>query len=53
MAQSHAEDHHAAQHVLEFGGSPVSTEFAGRLKFELSHRIPVIAVSRQFLTSRV
>ena len=39
---------HAAQHGIEFGGSPVSHEFPGRLKFDLQARLPVIAVSGPF-----
>lgn len=36
------------QHHLEFGGSPVSTEFDGSLQFRLVDRIPVVAVSHEF-----
>jgi len=36
------------QHHLEFGGSPVSTEFDGSLQFRTVDRIPVIAVSQDF-----
>ena len=36
------------QHHLEFGGSPVATEFDGKLSFQLADRIPVIAVSHEF-----
>lgn len=39
---------HGEQHHLEFGGSPVSTEFPGKLQFKLVDRIPVIAVSHTF-----
>lgn len=41
-------DSHAAQHVIEFGGSAVSSEFPGRLKYDLKVRIPVIAASGDF-----
>src|SRR5687767_8555415 len=36
------------QHHLEFGGSPVSTEFDGSLQFRLFDRLPVISVSQGF-----
>lgn len=36
------------QHHLEFGGSPVTTEFPGKLQFRRVDRIPVIAVSHTF-----
>ncbi len=36
------------QHHLEFGGSPVGTEFDGSLQFRLVDRIPVISVSQDF-----
>jgi hypothetical protein len=36
------------QHHLEFGGSPVTTEFDGRLQFRLVDRIPHISVSHEF-----
>jgi hypothetical protein len=36
------------QHHLEFGGSPVGTEFDGSLQFQAIDRIPVIAVSHDF-----
>jgi hypothetical protein len=36
------------QHHLEFGGSPVGTEFPGKLHFDLIDRIPHIAVSHEF-----
>jgi hypothetical protein len=36
------------QHHLEYGGSPVGTEFDGSLHFKLIDRIPVIAVSHEF-----
>jgi len=39
---------HAQQHRLEFGGSPVATEFPGLLNFDLIDRIPHISVSHQF-----
>jgi hypothetical protein len=39
---------HNEQHNLEFGGSPVGTEFPGKLSFELIDRIPVISVSHDF-----
>lgn len=42
------------QHHLEFGGSPVTTEFDGSLQFQQIDRIPVISVSHDFteLTAR-
>ena len=42
------------QHHLEFGGSPVTTEFDGKLQFQLVDRIPHISVSHEFsaLTAR-
>jgi hypothetical protein len=33
---------------MEFGGSPVTTEFDGRLQFRLIDRIPHISVSHEF-----
>ena len=36
------------QHHLEFGGSPVGTEFDGSLQFRRVDRIPVISVSHDF-----
>lgn len=39
---------HGNQHFLEFGGSPVGTEFDGSLQFRLVDRIPVISVSQDF-----
>ncbi|MFN3652948.1 MAG: hypothetical protein ACK47B_25500 [Armatimonadota bacterium] len=36
------------QHHLEFGGSPVGTEFPGKIQFRLADRIPVLAVSHTF-----
>lgn len=36
------------QHHLEFGGSPVTAEFPGKLQFRLVDRIPVIALSHTF-----
>lgn len=36
------------QHHLEFGGSPVATEFDGSLQFRLIDRIPHISVSHDF-----
>lgn len=42
-----AEGHHH-QHHLEYGGSPVGTEFDGSLQFRLVDRIPHIAVSHDF-----
>jgi hypothetical protein len=36
------------QHHLEFGGSPVTTEFPGRLQFQSIDRIPVVSVSHRF-----
>lgn len=36
------------QHHLEFGGSPVTTEFDGKLSFRLVDRIPHISVSHEF-----
>jgi hypothetical protein len=42
------------QHHLEYGGSPVGTEFDGSLQFRLVDRIPHISVSHEFseLTAR-
>lgn len=42
MAEGHG------QHHLEYGGSPVGTEFDGSLQFELINRIPHISVSSEF-----
>jgi len=39
---------HEKQHTLEFGGSPVGTEFDGSLQFQLVDRIPWISVSQEF-----
>jgi hypothetical protein len=39
---------HARQHQLEFGGSPVGTEFDGSLQFRLVDRVPHISVSHEF-----
>lgn len=36
------------QHHLEFGGSPVTTEFPGKLQFRRVDRIPVISLSHTF-----
>lgn len=36
------------QHLLEFGGSHVTTEFDGSLRFDLLYRIPYISVSHEF-----
>jgi len=36
------------QHHLEYGGSHVTTEFDGRISFDLVARIPVISVSHEF-----
>ena len=36
------------QHHLEFGGSPVGTEFDGRLRFRLVDRIPHLSLSHEF-----
>ena len=36
------------QHHLEFGGSPVGTEFDGAIQFRLVDRIPHISVSDDF-----
>lgn len=36
------------QHHLEYGGSPVGTEFDGSLQFRLVDRIPHISVSQDF-----
>lgn len=36
------------QHHLEYGGSPVSTEFDGSLQFKLVARIPYLSVSHEF-----
>ena len=36
------------QHHLEYGGSPVGTEFDGSLHFESLDRIPHISVSQDF-----
>ncbi len=40
------EEHY--QHTLEYGGSPVGTEFDGSLQFRLVDRIPHISVSNEF-----
>lgn len=42
------EDEHDKQHLLEYGGSPVGTEFDGQLQFRLVDRIPHISVSHEF-----
>lgn len=39
---------HEKQHQLEFGGSPVTTEFPGQLQFRLVDRIPVLVLSQDF-----
>ena len=39
---------HARKHQLEFGGSPVGTEFDGRLQFDRIDRIPIFTVSHFF-----
>ena len=39
---------HEKQHQLEYGGSPVSTEFPGQLQFRLVDRIPVLDLSQDF-----
>jgi hypothetical protein len=39
---------HEKQHFLEFGGSPVGTEFPGQLQFRLVDRIPHLSVSHTF-----
>src|SRR4051812_4619191 len=39
---------HEKQHALEFGGSPVSTEFPGQLQFALADRIPILVLSQTF-----
>lgn len=39
---------HEKQHHLEFGGSPVTTEFPGQLQFRLVDRIPVLVLSQDF-----
>jgi hypothetical protein len=39
---------HEKQHQLEFGGSPVTTEFPGQLQFRLADRIPVLVLSQTF-----
>ncbi|MBI3909595.1 MAG: hypothetical protein HY320_01515 [Armatimonadetes bacterium] len=39
---------HASQHLLEFGGSPVGTEFDGSLSFQRVDRIPLLRVSQLF-----
>jgi hypothetical protein len=36
------------QHQLEFGGSPVTTEFPGALQFRLVDRVPILSLSHQF-----
>jgi len=36
------------QHHLEFGGSPVTTEFPGKLQFRRVDRLPVISLSHRF-----
>jgi hypothetical protein len=42
MAESHE------RHALEFGGSPVGTEFYGSLGFQQIDRVPVYTVSQDF-----
>ncbi len=37
-----------SQHHLEYGGSEVSTEFPGRLRYRTIDRIPVIEISHTF-----
>jgi hypothetical protein len=37
-----------AQHLLEFGGSPVDEEFDGTIAFSLIDRIPVLTISHTF-----
>lgn len=39
---------HDARHQLEFGGSPVGTEFDGKLGFRFIDRIPVFVASHAF-----
>jgi len=39
---------HEKQHALEYGGSPVGTEFPGQHHFRLVDRIPHLSVSHQF-----
>ncbi len=39
---------HEQRHQLEFGGSPVSTEFDGSLQFKMQDRIPIFVVSQDF-----
>ncbi len=36
------------QHHLEFGGSPVTTEFPGRLRYQAVDRIPILELSYTF-----
>jgi hypothetical protein len=45
---------HEQRHALEFGGSPVTTEFDGSLSVQLVDRIPIFTVSQDFsaLTAR-
>jgi len=39
---------HAQRHQVEIGGSPVSTEFDGKLSFKLLDRVPVFTASHDF-----
>jgi len=45
---------HEQRHSLEFGGSPVATEFDGSLSFQSVDRIPIFTISQGFsaLTAR-
>jgi hypothetical protein len=39
---------HAQRHQVEFGGSPVGTEFDGKIAFKLIDRIPILTTSHEF-----
>jgi hypothetical protein len=39
---------HAQRHQVEFGGSPVGTEFDGKLAFKLVDRVPIFTTSHEF-----
>jgi len=39
---------HAQRHQVEFGGSPVGTEFDGKLAFKLIDRVPALTASYEF-----
>lgn len=39
---------HQLRHAVEFGGSPVGTEFDGSLSFQSIDRVPIFTVSQDF-----